>query len=197
MRYLHSLLQFLSDILETDSWLSLKTLVDPSLKNLVPNMMDLQLGARASSTVRKYRAAWLEWRTWALAKVDVPVIPVQPAHVALFITELANTARAKGLGFSTLESAGYGIAWTHKMGGLAESPTDHHLVKMILEGAKRSLSKPIKPKEPLSLSLVQDIALRFSSNNALSVVRFFIYLACGLCGFFTCRRNLKDEDIRR
>ena len=183
MRYLHSLLQFLSDILETDSWLSLKTLVDPSLKNLAPNMMDLQLGARASSTVRKYRAAWLEWRTWALAKVDVPVIPVQPAHVALFITELANTARAKGLGFSTLESAGYGIAWTHKMGGLAESPMDHHLVKMTLDGAKRSLSKPIKYKVPLSLSLVQDIALRFISNNALSVVRFLFILLVGYAGF--------------
>ena len=80
--------------------------------------MELQLGARASSTVRKYRAAWLKWRTWALSKTDVPVIPAEPAHVALFITELANTARVKGLGFSTLEGAAYGIAWAHKMGGL-------------------------------------------------------------------------------
>ena len=103
MEYLHLLRQFLTDILQTNSWISLRALDDISLKNLVPNMMELQLGARASSTVRKYRAAWLKWRTWALSKTDVPVIPAQPAHVALFITELANTARVKGLGFSTLE----------------------------------------------------------------------------------------------
>ena len=91
-------------------------------------MMELQLGARASSTVRKYRAAWLKWRTLALSKTDVPVTPAQPAYVALFITELANTARVmKGLGFSTLEGAAYGIALAHKMGGLTESPTDHSL----------------------------------------------------------------------
>ena len=102
MKYLHLLRQFLTDILQTNSWISLRTLVDISLKNLVPNMMELQLGARASSTVRKYRVAWLKWRTWALSKIDVPVIPAQPAYVALFITKLANTARAKGLGFSNL-----------------------------------------------------------------------------------------------
>ena len=98
--------------------------------------MELQLGARASSTVCKYRAAWFKWRTWALSKIDVPVIPAQPAHVvALFITQLANTAKVKGLGFSTLEGAAYGIAWAHKMGGLTESPTDYPLVKMTVQNA--------------------------------------------------------------
>ena len=141
--------------------------------------------------MRKNRAAWLKWRTWALSKTDVPVIPAQPAHVALFITELANTARAKGLGFSTLEAAAYGIAWAHKMGGLTESPTDHPLVKMTLDGAKRSLSKPIKPKEPLPLSLIQDIALRFSSDNALSVIRFLFILLVGYAGFLRADEILK------
>ena len=97
--------------------------------------MELQLGARASSTVCKYRAAWFKWRTWAFSKIDVPVIPAQPAHVALFITQLANTAKVKGLGFSTLEGAAYGIAWVHKIGGLTESPTDYPLVKMTVQNA--------------------------------------------------------------
>ena len=193
MEYLHLLRQFLTDILKTDSWISLKTLVDISLKNLAPNMMELQLGARASSTVRKYRAAWLKWRTWTLSKIEVPVIPAQPAHVALFITELANTARVKSFGFSTLRGAVYGIAWAHKMGGLDESPKDHPLVKMTLSGAKRSLSKPIKPKEPLPLSLIQDIALRFSFDNALSVIRFLFILLVGYAGFLRADEILKIE----
>ena len=193
MEYLHLLRQFLTDILKTDSWISLKTLVDISLKNLAPNMMELQLGARESSTVRKYRAAWLKWRTWTLSKMDVPVIPEQPAHVALFITEHANTARVKGLGFSTLGGAAYGIAWVHKMGALTESPTDHPHVEMTLNGAKRSLSKPIKPKEPLPLSPIQDIALRFSSDDALSVIRFLFILLVGYAGFLRANEILKIE----
>ena len=117
------------------------------------------------------------------------MIPAQPAHVALFITELANTARVKGLGFSTLEAEAYGIAWAHKLGGLTESPTDHLLVKMTLDGAKHSLSKPIKPKEPLPL--IQDIALRFSSDNALSVIRFLFILLVGYPGFLRADEILK------
>ena len=119
------------------------------------------------------------------------MIPAQPAHVALFITELANTAIVKGLGSSTLEGAAYGIAWAHKMGGLTESPTDHPLVKMTLDGAKRNLSKPIKPKEPLPLSLIQDIALRFSSDNALSFIRFLFILLVGYAGFLRADEILK------
>ena len=154
-------------------------------------MKELQLGARASSTVRKYRATWLKWRMWALSKTDVPVIPAQPAYVALFITELANMARVKGLSFSTLEGAAYGIAWAHKMGGLSESPTDHPLIKMTLDSVKRSLSKPIKPKEPLPLSLIQDIVLHFSSDNALSVIRFLFILLVGYAGFLRTDEILK------
>ena len=112
--------------------------------------MELQLGARAFSTVRKYRAAWPKWRTWTLSKTDVSVIPAQPAHVALFITELANTARVQRMELLRLTK------WVAS----TESPTDHPLVKTTLDDAKRSLSKPIKPKEPLPLSLIQYIALR-------------------------------------
>ena len=77
------------------------------------------------------------------------------------------------------------------MGGLNESPTDHPLVKMTLDGAKRSLSKLIKPKEPLPFSFIQDIALRFSSDNALSVIRFLFILLVGYAGFLRGDEILK------
>ena len=62
---------------------------------------------------------------------------------------------------------------------------------MTLDGAKRSLSKPIKPKEPLPLSLIQGIALRFSSDNALSVIRFLFILLVGYAGFLRADEILK------
>ena len=76
----------------------------------------------------------------ATSKLAVPVIPAQAIHVALFVTELERTAKEQNLGFSTIEGVVYGISWYHKLAGLSESPTDHPVVKMAVEGAKRSLA---------------------------------------------------------
>ena len=155
-------------------WHSFNSRVDPSLRPLLPQLVNLQLNARADSTVRKYRASWLKWRSWATSKLAVPVIPAQAIHVALFVTELERTAKERNLGFSSIEGVVYGISWYHKLAGLSESPTDHPVVKMAVEGAKRSLAKPIKPKEPLSLRLIQDIACHYHSTDTLAVVRFYL-----------------------
>ena len=53
------------------------------------------------------------------------------------------------------------------MGGLTESPTDHPLIKMTLEGAKHTLFELFMAKEKLPLILVHDNALRFGFYNAL------------------------------
>ena len=101
-------------------------------------------------------------------------IPAQAIHVALFVTELERTAKERNMGFSSIEGVVYGISWYHKLAGLSESPTDHPVVKMAVEGAKQSLAKPIKPKEPLSLRLIQDIACHYHTRHAGSS-SFFIY----------------------
>ena len=141
-----------------------------------------------------YRAAWLTWRSWTMSKLAVPVIPVQAIHVALFVTELERTAKERNLRFSIVV---YGISWYHKLAGLSESPTDHPLVKMAVEEAKRSLAKPIKPKEPLSLRLIQDIARHYQSTSKLAVVRFLFIVLVGYAGFLRAdeRLNLQVSDI--
>ena len=132
-----------------------------------------------------------------MSKLAVPVIPAQAIHVALFVTELEQTAKERNLGFSGIQGLVFGISWYHKLAGLSESPTDHPLVKMAVEGAKRSLAKPIKPKEPLSLRLIQDIARHYQSTSTLAVVRFLFILLVGYAGFL--RRdellNLQVSDI--
>ena len=40
-------------------------LEDPSLRCLVPDLLDLQMEFRVSSTVTKYKSGWLRWRAWA------------------------------------------------------------------------------------------------------------------------------------
>ena len=159
--------------------------------------LNLQLNARANSTVRKYRASWLKWRSWATSKLAVPVIPAQAIHVALFVTELERTAQKRNLGFSSIEGVVYAISWYHKLAGLSESPTDHPVVKMAVEGAKRSLAKLIKPKEPLSLRLIQDIVCHYHSTDTLAVVRFLFIVLVGYAGFLRADEllNLQVSDI--
>ena len=46
-------------------WSEVAVLEDPSLRSLVPDLLDLQMGSRASSTVTNYKSGWLRWRAWA------------------------------------------------------------------------------------------------------------------------------------
>jgi len=163
---------FLSDVLSSGIWLEAASLSD-SLSEMVPGLIDLQLDAKAPSTVLKYKSGWLQWREWALSKFGVPVIPAKPLHIALFISELAKRSSENNIGISSIESAVYAIKWGHAMGGIEACPVSHPLVKLALGGAERRLARPVQPKEPLSVSTVQVIATHFASSASLSDLRFF------------------------
>lgn len=81
--------QFLSDILQANVWRVSSLVKDPSLEKFLPNLVGLQMKAKAPSTVRKYQSTWLKWRCGAPSKSGVGVIPAEPLHVALFLIELA------------------------------------------------------------------------------------------------------------
>ena len=105
------ILFFLVDVLQSGIWREANSLVDPSLRRLVPNLLHLQLESKAPSTVQKYRSGWLKWRQWAASKIGVQVIPAKPLHVALFISELTVISVNNNTGISNIESVLYGIKW--------------------------------------------------------------------------------------
>ena len=184
-------------MLSSGIWLEAASLSD-SLSEMVPGLIDLQLDAKAPSTVLKYKSGWLQWREWALSKFGVPVIPAKPLHIALFISELAKRSSENNIGISSIESAVYAIKWVHAMAGIEACPVSHPLVKLALGGAKRRLARPVQPKEPLSVSTVQAIATHFASSASLSDLRFlFILLLVGFAGFFRIDeiRNIALGDV--
>ncbi|KAK3730968.1 hypothetical protein QZH41_019579, partial [Actinostola sp. cb2023] len=170
---------------------------DPSLDALAPELVQLQLSSKADATISKYASSWCKWRTWANSKIDVPVLPAQPVHVALYLTELFQSAMDKGIGASVLEAATYAIRWRHQMAGFQQCPTDHSVVKSCLEGAKRRLGRPVQPKEPLSLDLVVKICDKDVGSSVLSDIRFLGALSIGYGGFLRVDeiQALKVEDI--
>ena len=106
---LFCLILFLVDVLQSGIWREANSLVDPSLRRLVPNLLHLQLESRAPSTVQKYRSGWLKWRQWAASKIGVQVIPAKPLHVALYISELSVISVSNNTGIPSIESVLYAI----------------------------------------------------------------------------------------
>ena len=192
-----TIFSFLSLVLISGIWLEAASLSDSSLSDMVPGLIDLQLDAKAPSTVLKYKSGWLRWREWALSKIGVPVIPAKPLHIALFISELAKRSSENNIGVSSIESAVYAIKWGHAMAGFEACPVSHPLVKFALEGAKKRLARPVQPKEPLSVSTVQAIATHFASSASLSDLRFLFILLVGFAGFFRIDeiRNIALRDV--
>ena len=112
--------------------------------------------------------------------MGVPVIPAKPLHIALYITDLCQEALRKGNGTSSIEGLFYSICWAHKLAGIECCLTDHPLVKSSLEGARRKLGRPVKPKEPLPIDLLQVITEHYSSSGSLAHIRFLFILLVGM-----------------
>ncbi|CAH3176023.1 unnamed protein product [Porites lobata] len=175
------------DVLSSGIWLEAASLSDSSLSDMVPGLINLQLDAKAPSTVLKYKSGWLRWREWALSKIGVPVIPAKPLHIALFISELAKRSSENNIGVSSIESAVYAIKWGHAMAGFEACPVSHPLVKFALEGAKRRLARPHRTGDCYAFCLK-----RFTFRSS-----FLFILLVGFAGFFRIDeiRNIALRDV--
>ena len=173
------------------------SLEDPSLHMLVPQMVDLLVGSSAANTVQKYSSGWKKWQAWAKSKLGVSVLPAVPLQVALYLTELTKKTADHGHSVAVIESTAYSIRWGHRMAGV-ESPSDHPLVKSVIEGARRKLARPIRPKEPLPNNVLMDIAENLHSSSSLADIRFLFILLVGYAGVFRISEtlNIRVQDIQ-
>ena len=105
----------------SDVWhLEVAVLEDPSLRSLVPDLLNLQMESRASSTVTKYKSGWLRWRAWA--SLASRLFLRNLCILRFFITELTNNCLASNMGVSSVEAVVHGIKWAHSMAALVSCP---------------------------------------------------------------------------
>ncbi|CAH3145775.1 unnamed protein product [Porites lobata] len=186
-----------SDISKVGVWKEARKLSDPELSIQVPHLLDLVLASNAPSTTSKYSYGWARWRRWAQSKQGVSFMPAHPLCIALYLLELTEDALQKNSGCSAIDSALYGIRWAHKIAGLA-SPTEHPTVIAAAEGARRKLSKPVQPKQPLDLETVVKVAQYYNTALAsLADIRFLFVFLVGYAGLFRISEllSVKIKDI--
>ena len=123
-----------SDVLISGIWSDAAALEEPLIRSLVPDLLDLQLGSRAPSTVAKYMSGWLRWRGWASSKIVPRRVTLSfrqsPYTLCFFVTELTNICLANNTCVAPIEAVVYVIKWAHSMAGLEICPTSYPLVKI-------------------------------------------------------------------
>ena len=137
------------------------------------------LGAKADSTTERYSRAFEKCRVWAAGYKEISVLPSNYLSVATYLESLLQSNSP----YSALEAAVYGIRWAYNLFGLS-NPCESNLVKGILESAKRSLSRPIVKKEPVTPDMIFNICQKYASVYAsLSDLRTAAICVTAYAGF--------------
>lgn len=137
------------------------------------------LKSREGSTLKRYLPAYLKWKEWAKSFEEISIFPAQPIHVSLYLLALQE----KSSSYSSLESAFYGLKWFHSFSDSA-NPLDHPLPKLVLEAAKRSISKPKRCKQPIQSDILKVLCNKYATKaSTLMDKRFLCMCLLAYAGF--------------
>lgn len=142
--------------------------------------------AKASNTLRAYRADWNDFTAWCEAR-GVQPLPATPETVALYLSELA----ASGKKTSTLQRRVSSISQAHQAAGY-DSPTRSSKVRAVMAGIRRVHGSAEKGKAPI---LVDDLRRMVAQlPDTLLGVRDRAILLLGFAGAFR-RSELVSLDV--
>ena len=129
--------------------------------DLANKLSDVLKSLRRPNTLLAYSGAYKRFESWTREFQELPSYPTNEYSVALYIMHLLH----QGQSMATINQFIAATAWIHKLGGHA-TPTDHNIVKTILESSKRYLCMPTVHKIPITKdSLVQLHDSMFASTG--------------------------------
>jgi hypothetical protein len=133
---------------------------DPELAGLSVDLHDSALLCRAASTFRTYSGPWKRYKQWCLEK-GVSALPSNPLTVALYMMRLLRTAKTP----APLLTFSGAVYLNHSLAGLP-SPTNHPLVAMARETARRIKIAGISQKRPFLASQIRGLFELWGSPSA-------------------------------
>jgi site-specific recombinase XerD len=141
--------------------------------------------AKASNTIRAYRADWSHFDSWCKAHRQQS-LPASAETVALYVADLATTHKAASI--TRRLSA---ISQGHQLAGF-ESPTKSAKVRLVMAGIRRSKGTAADAKAPVLVEDLKRMIARLPEN--LLGVRDRALLLVGFCGAFR-RSELVALDV--
>ena len=185
---------FFSDVFQTGIWAERSHLKSEKLRSLAESLPSLVLSSKATSTTVKYKNAWLCWKRWERLHVGSNHFPVSPLLLSLYLRDKVETCQSS----APIEAAVYGVRWAHELAGVP-SPTDHSLVKQVLEACKRLLGKPVEGKRSLDIDIINQVAQKFNVPHAsVSQLRICFLFVVAFAGLMRCDEILQvtREDVK-
>ena len=135
-------------------------------------------GSVAASTARSYDRVFKTWISFAETH-HLPIFPVNPIALGNCLSEIADSSGS----FATISTLVAAIARYH-WDRFTPSPTENFSFRRLLQGFRRRLSKPPKPKDPLTPEILASAIHLVRSNGRLQEWRtvarmcFAFYAGC-------------------
>lgn len=161
---------------------------------LLLRTLELAFGSRADSTWQQYLPRIMAFRDWCLPR-GYAVLPAQPLHVAMWLTELAEQAKS----FGPVKMGSAAVAAYHEATGQAVRPTDDPIVKSVRQGAKRALGlAPVNRKEPLELALCTQVVHTLVQSGWAWGCMLATYMMVSFAGFlrYDDASSILRRDVR-
>jgi len=159
--------------------------------DLTSKMADYIVQSRSDNTSTKYLGYFNKWKSFIEDKGLSPIL-ASPVHVALYVTDLID----KNVSSSVISATVYSIKWAHSLKNLPD-PTNNPFVVNLLETAKRTLSKPVQKKKPISSDSNKQLCDRYSCRTDVLILRDLCMIFVAYSGFlrFDELIHLKCNDI--
>ena len=166
----------------------------PFRENVFRTTLNKVIGSsRAESTIKKYNNAIAAWKVWC----DINHLShTHPSHLDLarYFVYLYNSNAP----FSKIETAFFAIKWKIDCSPdfCQQNPCDLKFLKLLLDGFKRLLAKPVNRKEPITPEILQALVQKFD-NGGLEGVRLCCMVLLCYAGFLRYDElsNLKLCDV--
>ncbi|XP_041479963.1 integrase/recombinase xerD homolog isoform X2 [Lytechinus variegatus] len=150
--------------------------------------------SRAESTVKKYKRAVEAWNAWC-RNSGTSCQDLCQESIARYFIFLFNG----GSPYSKIETAFYALKWQVDCSintRNRSNPCESKFLKLILEGIKRILARPVNRKEPITPDMLLSIVHKFDSGSVKDL-RNCSMLLLAYAGFlrFDELSNIKLSDI--
>lgn len=156
-----------------------RSVTDHKLKSIAKEMPKIVLASRAKNTIDKYTCYFKQWEKWCEQFPEVKAIPANEYHVAIFMCSLIQNEQSAAV----VESIFYAIKHFHKI-NLVNDPFETSLGECIVDAAKRTCTKRIQKKEPISVKHLKQVYERVGKEAcSLLDLRTFTMMVLSFVGF--------------